>query len=455
MKQKLPTRILLFFQIVTLFFLVSLFINQTPAYAATILLDPGHSSIISGTCDPNQSKGVYDDPYGIYDDDYPNCPEITEVMNIATWLNQKLTADGYQVIMTKQAWDSPTFVSLWDRAQQANSSNVDLAVSIHDDHGQSWSSFAQVYVQDPSYYRVNNKGNRVTFSQVAGLYASSIANKSKQYGNIMASERTKVEGHTVSVAVENFAGRAPLAAGNIPQVQLYAKVPWVYNEVGGNGIDINKYEQGILNGIEKAVPPSGGLGGNAGDTSITSNCVITQIGNAPPNPALPPGCANGAVSAVVQKVIQLGQAHLKTGTYVWGAPPRNWASENPATGNAPTSFDCSGFAGWAWYWGSGGTISMQGQTNTDWDNFGNNPHYERVVTNDETSFQPGDLIYFNFGSPTPPDHVGIYIGHDTSKYSCGTDDCFMQYYQTGLPGNEVSLKPELQYVMGYIRIKNP
>jgi len=443
MRQLFKAKILSLCFVFIILGLFILFPLSSSAFATTIVLDPGHSL---------DSEGVYDDPYNIYDDDYPNYPEINEVWNIAKDLQSKLQAAGYTVVMTKNDWNDPAFVSLYQRAQIANNANADLAVSIHDDHTQNWSSFAQVYVQNVNYYRDDKNGNKVTFAQVAGSNASSIASKSQQYGQIFASERTAAEGHTVIVATENFAGRAPIAAGNIPQVQLFSKVPWVYNEVGGIGItsdDLNRYEQGLLNAIEKAVPPSGG------GSSTASGCFILNENNLPAGFALPAACesSGGTESTVVQKVIALAQAHLKTGTYVWGAPDRNWASENPTT-NAPTHFDCSGFAGWSWYWGSGGTISMAGQTNADWDN-PTNPHYDRIITNDEASFQPGDLIYFNFGSPTPPDHVGIYVGKDTSKYSCGADDCFIQYYQTGLPGNEVSLKSLLPNVMGVIRIKNP
>src|SRR5258708_20528573 len=92
-----------FFLSLFVFGCFSLFLFSSQAFAATILLDPGHSAT---------SKGLYDDPYGIYDDDYPNQPEITEVMDIATSLNQKLTAAGYKVIMTKTSWYSPSFISL-------------------------------------------------------------------------------------------------------------------------------------------------------------------------------------------------------------------------------------------------------------------------------------------------------------------------------------------------------
>lgn len=440
MRKKVHLKIFTFF----LSFFIAIFITL-PAYAATIVLDPGHSSI---------SKGLYDDPYNIYDDDYPNKPEITEVMDVANWLNQKLTADGYHVIMTKSAWNNPSFVSLYQRAQIANNAHADLAISIHDDHSQNWSNFAQVYDQQTNEYRINKNGSKVTFAQVAGSNANTIASKSQQYAQIMANERSKVEGHTVSVTQANFAGRAPLAAGNIPQVQLYAKVPWVYNEVGGIGINLSEYEQGILNGIEKAIPPSGGSNGSGSNTA--SSCFIINQNNLPKNASLPAACNNGNESAIVQKVIALARTRInnKNITYYSGQPSRNWATENPNT-NDPTLFDCSGFVGWAWYWGSGGKVNMGGQTNYDWNNSGNRPYYQKVVTSDESQLKPGDAIYINNGlNGAQPGHVGLYIGKDPGS-TCSANDCFMQFYSTGQPGDEESLKADggSSILMGYIRMK--
>jgi hypothetical protein len=183
-----------------------------------------------------------------------------------------------------------------------------------------------------------------------------------------------------------------------------------------------------------------------------SNCVITAIGNAPNNPQLPAGC--GGESAVVQNVIALAKAHLTTGTYIGGTPSRDWAADKSTGPNSPPNFDCSGFVGWAWYWGSGGKVSMLGQTNDDWAR--STSLYTKVVTSSEAGIQPGDLIYFNNGlAEAQPGHVGLFIGPD----KCGANDCFLQYYTTGLPGNELSLKSALSggwgSMMGYIHINVP
>ncbi|HVA96115.1 MAG TPA: N-acetylmuramoyl-L-alanine amidase [Candidatus Acidoferrales bacterium] len=425
MRKKVLLNITTFF----LYFLVASFVTlftALPAHAATILLDPGHSSIVSSVCNPSLSKGVYDDPYGIYDDDYPNCPEIKEVMDVANWLNQKLTADGYHVIMTKTAWDSPTFVSLWDRAQQANTNNVDLAVSIHDDHGQQWSNFAQVYDQRTNEYRVNKNGNKVTFAKVAGSAADSIANKSQQYAQIMAKERSKTEGHTVSPTQVNFAGRAPLAAGNITQVQLYAKVPWVYNEVGGIGIDLNKYEQGILNGIEKAVLPSGGGNGTGNSTA----CFILNQNNLPKDASLPAGCGSGGGN---QSVVALGEKYINNPKYlyIWGGPSGGYQTTNP------NGFDCSGFAQWIWYHGTNNKVVLARTTSDAWDNAAKYK-LQKFLPSQISQIQPGDLLYFYGGEAPPaprPGHVGVYTGDN----KCGGPRCYMEFANSGQKGDYASL----------------
>ena len=428
-------KLFFFFSVLCLF---SLFPLSSPAFATTILLDPGHSSIASGVCNPSLSKGLYDDPYGIYDDDYPNCPEITEVMDIASWLNQKLTADGYQVIMTKSAWDTPTFVSLWDRAQKANSSNVDLAVSIHDDHGQSWSNFAQVYTQKTNLFRINKNGSKVTFAQAAGSNAGSIVNKSQQYGAIFASVRSSIEGHTVANTDANFNGRAPLAAGNIPQVQLYAKVPWVYNEVGGQGIDIGKYEQGLLQSIEKAVPSNGG---NGTDTQ-SSNCVVTKVGNPPGQPQLPASCTTGTSGGGNQSVVQLGEKYINNPKYlyVWAAPSGGYLTNNP------NAFDCSGFAQWIWYHGTNNKVILPRTTSDAWNNAASYK-LQKFLPSQQSQLQPGDLLYFSGGDSPKPGHVGVYTGDS----KCGGAQCYMEFANSGQEGDYNSLAKNQTGFYGFLR----
>lgn len=204
-----------------------------------------------------------------------------------------------------------------------------------------------------------------------------------------------------------------------------------------------------------------------GDTSSsglnsTSNCVITKIGNPKGTPALPPPCeTNGTESQIVQNVIRLARSRInnKNITYIGGQPIRDWSTENPNT-NDPTHFDCSGFVGWAWYWGSNGKVNMLGQTNDDWANEGNRSYYQKVVTSDESQLQPGDAVYFNdhIAAYPQPYHVGLYIGKDPGS-TCTADDCFMQFSTTGYPGDEESIKadsgtgPGTIAMMGYIRMK--
>lgn len=405
-------------------------VPETGAGKTVIVLDPGHSgSSIQGR----------DQATGLLDSDYPNTPEITEVFDVATKVKTKLEADGYEVVMTKNSANDT--VSLRRRADIANQHNAALAVSIHNDHGQSWSSFAQIYVQRVGQHRDTDSGNQVKFTD------SAVAEKSQRYGDVFARERTSAEGHSARVNDISFNGRG-LAPGNIPLVELFARVPWVYNEVGASGglspDQINKYADGLAKSIEQAVPSTG-----AGETTNGSNCVITKVGNPQtPKPTLPPECQANAGeggslvgTALQMAVIKLAREHLN-GTYVWGSPSRDWKSSDPSKGKAPQHFDCSGFAGWVWYWASGGKVNMAGQTDADW--LSNSNKYQKVVTKDKSKLQPGDLVYF--GSASSTHHVGIYEGTG----NCGANDCFLEYYHSGAPGRENSLSKEPDFV-GFLR----
>lgn len=217
--------------------------SSNPTAKTVIVLDPGHSgSDIDST----------DSTTGLRDHDYPNHPELEEVFNVAQQVKNKLESDGYSVIMTKSSANDN--VSLRKRADIANTANAALAVSIHDDHGVSWDNFAQIYTQQVGLYRQTASGKKVTFDN------SAIAQKSQQYGRIFAQERTAAEKRTASVADISFNGRDGLDPGNIPLVELFANVPWVYNEVGTDGSSplsqakLDAYAQGIINGIEKSIP---------------------------------------------------------------------------------------------------------------------------------------------------------------------------------------------------------
>jgi len=99
-----------------------------------IVIDPGHSgrSIRSRTTN------------GLLDFDYPNEPEMTETFDVSSCVAEGLRADGYRVIMTKK--HSGDSVSLTERAEIADRAHADLAISVHNDHGQG-PSFQATYSQ--------------------------------------------------------------------------------------------------------------------------------------------------------------------------------------------------------------------------------------------------------------------------------------------------------------------
>ena len=234
----------------------------------TIVIDPGHSGHDIHDNDPQT---------GLYDHDYPNYPEISEVFSVAQKVQSKLQADGYKVIMTKSSVNQD--VSFRRRADIANQANADLALSIHDSHNTSWDNMGggdggQVYTQNVGDYRQNKPGMGIGNQKI--LFTDSvIAQKSNAYGKIFAEQRTTDEGHKVVVAPENFDGRAGLPSGNLPMVQLFAKVPWVYNEVGApsgslSQSNLDKYAQGLIDGVEKSIPIST-QGAGGGDTTTCCN----------------------------------------------------------------------------------------------------------------------------------------------------------------------------------------
>lgn len=211
--------------------------TPTTSDGPIIEIDPGHS----GT-----DKSIVDPTTKLIDHDYPNHPEMEEAFTIATNLKKKLEADGYTVFLTKSGANDT--VSLRQRADKASADKAALAVSIHNDHAQPFDSFKQVYVQKVGLYRQTAGGQKVTFDDAA------VATKSQKYGDIFKTERASAEGGSVTIKDNSFDNRPGLSPGNLAMVQLFSKVPWVYNEVGGRGFDSQKYETGLYNSIKKSIP---------------------------------------------------------------------------------------------------------------------------------------------------------------------------------------------------------
>jgi len=193
--------------------------------------------------------------------DYENEPEMHNVFSVALLVRAQLEAAGYRVILTKNSVDSPT--TLGKRAQIANAAHAALALSIHDQAGNSGGiPFATgnniVYYQAVGDYRVTRSGHRVTFTN------SAEAAVSKRYGAIFAARRAAAEHHSIQLKSNvgyDLASRG-LQAGNIWIVQLLSKVPWIYNEAGGNSpgmsglnaTDMQRYAAGLVASVEACVP---------------------------------------------------------------------------------------------------------------------------------------------------------------------------------------------------------
>jgi N-acetylmuramoyl-L-alanine amidase len=247
-----------------------------------IVIDPGHSG---------RSFRSSDQATGLQDVHYPNYPEIYEVFDISTCVAQALRSDGYRVLLTKQrVLDS---VGHAERAAVANRARADLAVSVHNDHGAS-ARFQATYDQRgvpsssgryPVMYR--GQGSRRTVFD-----RPEVARQSQRAARIIAAERSRAQQHRVRVAQNSFDGRKPLEPGNLALVQLFAEVPWVYNEMGARtGGDPRRamtipaerdYAAGLVAGIEAAVPLAAGhaTSSTASAASLT-RCLTRQVEPSP------------------------------------------------------------------------------------------------------------------------------------------------------------------------------
>jgi N-acetylmuramoyl-L-alanine amidase len=216
-----------------------------------IVIDPGHSPTIHAT----------DSATGLDISDYENEPEMRDVFSVAELVRAKLTAAGYQVVMTKLS--ATDRVSLGARAALADTARAALALSIHDQAGPNGGiGFDQgnniVYYQAVGDYRETPAGRKVFFTD------RRIAALSSKYGQIFQAQRASIEGHRV-VLRDNVGydlGSRGLAAGNIWLVQLLSRIPWIYNEAGGNSAgqtglnsaDRQTYADALVAAVERCVP---------------------------------------------------------------------------------------------------------------------------------------------------------------------------------------------------------
>jgi N-acetylmuramoyl-L-alanine amidase len=222
-----------------------------PASRPVIVIDPGHSPAIQGI-DPVTGLNV---------SGYENEPEMRDVFAVAELVKAQLQAAGYRVIMTKATVDTPVLLN--QIAATANNAHAALALSIHDQAGNNGGiGFNQgnniVYVQSVGDYRVAGNGQKTVFTD------RNVAALSQKYGQIFRAQRAKAESHAVTLQgdVGYDLGSRGLDSGNIWMVQLLARVPWIYNEAGGNSAGLTglseadkaKYADGLIASVEACIP---------------------------------------------------------------------------------------------------------------------------------------------------------------------------------------------------------
>jgi N-acetylmuramoyl-L-alanine amidase len=186
---------------------------------------------------------------------------MRDVFAVARLVRTRLEADGYRVVMTKNS--ATDRISLGQRAAVANDAHAELALSIHDQAGPNGGiPFSQgnniVYYQSVGDYRDTPNGTRISFTDTG------IAATSMRYGQVFQAQRAAAEDHAVRLQgdVGYNLGSRGLPAGNTWMVQLLSKVPWIYNEAGGNSVgrsglnasDEQRYANGLVAGVEQCVP---------------------------------------------------------------------------------------------------------------------------------------------------------------------------------------------------------
>lgn len=223
-----------------------------PGTGPVIALDPGHAPTTNGT-DPDT---------GLVTSEYENEPEMRDVWDVSQLVAKELKKRGYRVVFTKKSLDE--HITLDERARRANAAHAALAVSIHDQAGSNGgigfdSGNNTVYYQKVGDYRETDGGKKVVFTN------KKVAALSKQYGQIFQDRRASIEGHSVKLMGDTGydQGSRGHAGGNIWIVQLLSKVPWIYNEAGGNsagrtglsGDDKQRYAAAIVASVIACVPP--------------------------------------------------------------------------------------------------------------------------------------------------------------------------------------------------------
>lgn len=238
----------------------------SPSSETTVVIDPGHG--VAGTeTDPTT---------GIIAAESVGAPGERKAMwETAQIIKTQLETAGYKVVLTKTKEDDTA--GLLTKVQRANDSGANIAVSLHytgDADFTASNDHWGVTPQEVGLFRENKaNGKRKTFTN------QTLATKSTNYAQVIADERKAVgiDSKVVPLDMSFPKSRTDIQAwGNISIVQLFATIPWVYNEVGNRGFDKNKYADSVASGIKKAVP----LGvTNTNSQQISSGCSCSSGSN--------------------------------------------------------------------------------------------------------------------------------------------------------------------------------
>ena len=225
-----------------------------PGTGPVIVIDPGHSPTITST----------DPATGLNDSDYENEPEMRDVFAVAQLVKAQLEAAGYRVVMTKTRADRP--VSLGQRAAIANAAHAALAISIHDQAGANGGiGFNRATTSSTTSRSATTGRRRAAPRSPSPTPRSPPPARGTGRSSRPSGRRPRAHSITLQGNVGYDLGTRGLAAGNIWIVQLLSKVPWIYNEAGGNSAglsslsaaDKQKYATGLVNSIRACVPVTG------------------------------------------------------------------------------------------------------------------------------------------------------------------------------------------------------
>lgn len=399
-----------------------------------VVLDPGHSKV--KTIPQYNSEGIQ---IG----EYSNEPELSNMFKTAQLIETKLKAKGYTVTLTKKTVDES--MTHEKRVQVAEAAGAQLAVSLHSTPGTFGSaSSGWVTEQKVGGYRIAKDGKKVTFNDQA------VAAKSAEYAKAILAGRQKSEGGVKMYDI-SFAGRGgDIQPGNLPNVQLLSKIPWVYNEVGESGFSAEKYADGIANGIMQAIKPvsaatPGATTGdpnaqtpaagststaqtntsqtsttNTGSQSSTTQSTTSQSTTSQNTAATNADCASGG-GGVVQTALnyawpqnakQLGKGYVQRKKVYEAAITKATAAGKYV--GACGGVDCGGFvtrvmqdSGVDPDYGGGGNTAVQLNYVLS-----HSDKYEEIKPTSTADMKPGDIAI------RPNDHTYMFIGAGLT----GTDD---------------------------------